>query len=117
MDMMSQFMRQDLRTRGELEARQSWTVNGARLAAAAPWVVLALLSSRPETASASERRNASRALATSASAAFRYASRTNGRRCGAYAVRDGQGRAELGGFRDESARLRQCARASRRPSP
>src|SRR5690625_4187099 len=29
---LSQFMRQDLRTRGELEARQSWTVNGARLA-------------------------------------------------------------------------------------
>lgn len=49
---LSQFMRQDLRIRGELEARQSWTVNGARLAAAAPWVVLALLSSRPETASA-----------------------------------------------------------------
>src|SRR5690625_3236207 len=49
---LSQFMRQDLRTRGELEARQSWTVNGARLAAAAPWVVLALLSSRPETAAA-----------------------------------------------------------------
>lgn len=47
---LSQFLRQDLRTRGELEARQSWTVNGARLAAAAPWVVLAMLSSRPETA-------------------------------------------------------------------
>lgn len=49
---LSQFLRQDLRTRGELEARQSWTVNGARLAAGAPWVVLALLSSRPETAEA-----------------------------------------------------------------
>ena len=35
-----------------MEARQSWTVNGARLAAAAPWVVLALLSTRPETAEA-----------------------------------------------------------------
>jgi tight adherence protein B len=33
---------------GELEARQSWTVNAARLAVAAPWIVLVLLASRPE---------------------------------------------------------------------
>ncbi len=39
-------------SRGELEARQSWTVNGARLAAAGPWVVLAFLATRPETARA-----------------------------------------------------------------
>ncbi|ACQ81035.1 type II secretion system protein [Beutenbergia cavernae DSM 12333] len=49
---LSEFLRDDLRTRGELEARQSWTVNGARLAVAAPWVVLALMSTRPETAAA-----------------------------------------------------------------
>ncbi|MDO8144377.1 MULTISPECIES: type II secretion system F family protein [unclassified Isoptericola] len=49
---LSSFLRQDLQTRGELEARQSWTVNGARVAAAGPWVVLALLASRPETAQA-----------------------------------------------------------------
>lgn len=49
---LAQFLRDDLRARGELEARQSWTVNGARLAVAAPWVVLALLSSRPGTADA-----------------------------------------------------------------
>lgn len=49
---LAQFLRDDLRTRGELEARQSWTVNGARLAAAAPWAVLALLSTRPGTADA-----------------------------------------------------------------
>lgn len=49
---LSQFLREDLRTRGELEARQSWTVNAARLAAAAPWVVLALLASRPQAAAA-----------------------------------------------------------------
>lgn len=49
---LSQFLRDDLRARGELEARQSWTVNGARLAAGAPWLVLALLSTRPETAAA-----------------------------------------------------------------
>lgn len=49
---LSAFLREDLRTRGELEARQSWTVNGARLAVAAPWLVLALLATRPETAAA-----------------------------------------------------------------
>lgn len=49
---LSHFLREDLRTRGELEARQSWTVNAARLAAAAPWFVLALLASRPQAASA-----------------------------------------------------------------
>lgn len=49
---LAQFLREDLRTRGELEARQSWTVNAARLAAAAPWVVLLLLTSRPDAASA-----------------------------------------------------------------
>ena len=49
---LSAFLRDDARTRGELEARQSWTVNGARLAVAAPWLVLALLASRPEAASA-----------------------------------------------------------------
>ena len=47
---LSAFLREDVRTRGELEARQSWTVNAARLAVAAPWVVLALLSTRPEAA-------------------------------------------------------------------
>lgn len=45
---LSTFLREDIRTRGELEARQSWTVYAARLAVAAPWIVLAMLSSRPE---------------------------------------------------------------------
>jgi tight adherence protein B len=49
---LSTFLREDARTRGELEARQSWTVNAARLAVAGPWVVLALLATRPETARA-----------------------------------------------------------------
>jgi tight adherence protein B len=49
---LSTFLREDARTRGELEARQSWTINGARLAAAGPWVVLALLATRSQTASA-----------------------------------------------------------------
>src|SRR3954451_22963532 len=40
---LSGFLRDDARTRSELESRQSWTVNGARLAVAAPWLVLLLL--------------------------------------------------------------------------
>lgn len=49
---LSTFLREDVRTRGELEARQSWTVNAARLAVAAPWIVLALLATRSEAAAA-----------------------------------------------------------------
>jgi len=41
---LSGFLRDDLRTRGELESRQSWTVNGARLAVTAPWAVLLFMS-------------------------------------------------------------------------
>ena len=43
LETLSDFLRDDARTRAELEARQSWTVNGARLAVVAPWVVLLLL--------------------------------------------------------------------------
>jgi len=45
---LSAFLREDARTRAELETRQSWTVNAARLAVAAPWILLALLALRPE---------------------------------------------------------------------
>ncbi|TYC99698.1 type II secretion system protein F [Arthrobacter echini] len=45
---LSEFLRDAARTRSELEARQSWTINAARLAVAAPWFVLLLLSTRPE---------------------------------------------------------------------
>jgi tight adherence protein B len=41
---LASFLRDELRTRGELESRQSWTVNGARLAVAAPWLVLLAMS-------------------------------------------------------------------------
>ncbi len=41
---LSGFLRDDARTRSELESRQAWTVNGARLAVAAPWIVLLLMS-------------------------------------------------------------------------
>ncbi|MFI7586693.1 type II secretion system F family protein [Spongisporangium articulatum] len=46
---LSAFLREDARARSELEARQSWTVYAARLAVAAPWIVLVLLAGRPET--------------------------------------------------------------------
>ena len=49
---LSQMLREDMRTRGELEARQSWTVNGAKVAVAAPWLVLALLATRSQAAAA-----------------------------------------------------------------
>lgn len=49
---LSAYLRADIRARAELSARQSWTVNGARVAAAAPWVVVVLLATRPEAADA-----------------------------------------------------------------
>jgi len=49
---LAEFLRENARTRSELEARQSWTVNAARLAVAAPWIVLVLLASRPEAVAA-----------------------------------------------------------------
>jgi len=52
---LSVFLREDARTRAELETRQGWTVNAARLAVAAPWIVLAMLSSRPDALQAYSR--------------------------------------------------------------
>lgn len=45
-------VRDDQRTRREVRARWSWTVNAARVAATAPWIVLVLMSMRPEAARA-----------------------------------------------------------------
>jgi tight adherence protein B len=45
---LAAFLREDLAVRKEVEARQSWTVVAARVAAAAPWVVLVLVASRPQ---------------------------------------------------------------------
>lgn len=45
---LAEFLRESARTRSELEARQSWTINAARLAVAAPWIVMILLATRPE---------------------------------------------------------------------
>lgn len=49
---LSAFLRENARTRGELESRQSWTVNAARLAVAAPWILLGLLALRPDAVAA-----------------------------------------------------------------
>jgi tight adherence protein B len=49
---LSSALRQEAAIRSEVEARQSWTVNAARLGVAAPWIVLLLLASRPEAAAA-----------------------------------------------------------------
>jgi tight adherence protein B len=48
----SQFLRLDIQTRDEIRVRQGWVVNGARIAAAAPWILLALLSLRHESVAA-----------------------------------------------------------------
>ena len=48
---LSGYLREDARTRSELESRQAWTVNGARLAVAAPWLVLLMLSFQREVIS------------------------------------------------------------------
>jgi tight adherence protein B len=52
---LSAFLREDARVRAELETRQGWTVNAARLALAAPWLVLLLLSTQGSTVQAYDR--------------------------------------------------------------
>lgn len=46
---LSELLRVDARTRAELETRQGWTISAARLAVAAPWIVLLLLGSQSAT--------------------------------------------------------------------
>jgi tight adherence protein B len=49
---LSDLLRSDARTRAELETRQGWVVNAARLAVAAPWIVLLLLGTQSSTLTA-----------------------------------------------------------------
>lgn len=49
---LGSYLRQDAAMRGEIEARQSWVRNAAKLGAIAPWVVLGLLATRAEAAAA-----------------------------------------------------------------
>ena len=46
---LAELLRADARTRAELETRQGWIVNAARLAVAAPWAVLLLLGTQSQT--------------------------------------------------------------------
>ncbi|GCD90981.1 hypothetical protein NLS1_29870 [Nocardioides sp. LS1] len=45
---LSGYLRDEARTRSEMESRQAWTINGARLAVAAPWIVLLFMSFQSE---------------------------------------------------------------------
>lgn len=47
---LAAWLRQETAVRQEVEARQSWILNAARLGVAAPWVLLLLLGSRQEAA-------------------------------------------------------------------
>lgn len=49
---LSESLRANARVREEIEARQSWTINSARLAVAAPWITLVFLATRREAVSA-----------------------------------------------------------------
>jgi len=46
------FLRQDLALRREIEVKHGWIKNSAHLSAAAPWLLLLLLSSQPSTSQA-----------------------------------------------------------------
>ena len=67
---LSRFLREDARTRGELETRQTWTVNAARLSVAAPWIVLAILATRGGAITAYDSRVGVLVLATGAALCF-----------------------------------------------
>ncbi|MBX3067409.1 MAG: type II secretion system F family protein [Cryobacterium sp.] len=49
---LSASLRQEIAIRGEIEARQSWIVNAARIGAIAPWIILGLLATRPQAIAA-----------------------------------------------------------------
>lgn len=49
---LSSYLRQEAAIRSEVEGRQSWVVNAAKLGVASPWLILVMLSTRPEAASA-----------------------------------------------------------------
>ena len=49
---LSALLRSDAITRGDIEARQSWTISAARMSIAAPWLTLAMLCTRPDAVAA-----------------------------------------------------------------
>jgi tight adherence protein B len=50
--LLGRFIRDDLALRREIEVKQNWIRNSAHLSAAAPWILLLLLSTQPSTAEA-----------------------------------------------------------------
>jgi len=63
---LSELLRSDARTRAELETRQGWVINSARLAVAAPWVVLLLLGTKSAALTAYDSRSGVLVLAVGA---------------------------------------------------
>lgn len=49
---LGSYLREEQAVRHEVEAKQSWVMNAAKLGSAAPWIVLLMLGTRPEAASA-----------------------------------------------------------------
>ncbi len=49
---LSALLRSNALTRGDIEARQSWTISAARMSIAAPWLTLAMLCTRPDAVAA-----------------------------------------------------------------
>ena len=49
---LGRYLREEQAIRHEVAARQSWVMNAARLGVVAPWIVLLMLSTRPEAAAA-----------------------------------------------------------------
>lgn len=50
--LLGKFIREDLALRREIEVKQNWIKNSAHLSAAAPWILLLLLSTQPSTTEA-----------------------------------------------------------------
>ena len=50
--LLGKFIREDLSLRREIEVKQNWIKNSAHLSAAAPWILLLLLSTQPSTSQA-----------------------------------------------------------------
>jgi tight adherence protein B len=49
---LGDFLRQDLALRREIDVKHGWIKNSAHISAAAPWILLLLLSTQPSTATA-----------------------------------------------------------------
>ena len=62
--LLGSFIREDLSLRSEIAVKQNWIKNSAHISAAAPWILLLLLSTQPTTASAYSTRTGAVVLIT-----------------------------------------------------